>query len=101
MHKLRAGDIGYIPSLELAGAAASAQFPIQAIISLQERRPRTLKHGDMFGVFDPNGDVIGGPNSPDGLYYRDTRHLSHTCLTINGRRPMLLSSTLRDDNATL
>ncbi len=37
-----------------------------------------------------------------GLYYRDTRHLSHYYLTINGNvRPILLSSTLRDDNSVL
>ncbi|AIC26463.1 amylo-alpha-1,6-glucosidase protein [Rhizobium etli bv. mimosae str. IE4771] len=81
--------------------AAVAQFFIPAAASLQERRPRTLKHGDTFAVFDYNGDALSGPGSPEGLYHRDTRYLSHLHLTINGQRPMLLSSTLRDDNATL
>ncbi|AJC78511.1 amylo-alpha-1,6-glucosidase protein [Rhizobium etli bv. phaseoli str. IE4803] len=81
--------------------AAVAQFFIPAAASLQERRPRTLKHGDTFAVFDYNGDALSGPGSPEGLYHRDTRYLSHLYLTINGQRPMLLSSTLRDDNATL
>ncbi|MDY6859663.1 MAG: amylo-alpha-1,6-glucosidase [Pseudomonadota bacterium] len=79
----------------------SAQFFIPAAASLQERRPRTLKHGDTFAVFDHNGDVLSGPGSPEGLFHRDTRYLSHYYLTIGGERPMLLSSTLRDDNATL
>jgi len=78
-----------------------AQFFIPASASLQERRPRTLKHGDTFAVFDHNGDALSGPGSPEGLFHRDTRYLSHLYLTINNRRPMLLSSTLRDDNATL
>lgn len=78
-----------------------AQFFIPAAASLQERRPRTLKHGDTFAVFDHNGDAISGPGSPEGVFHRDTRYLSHLYLTINGQRPMLLSSTLRDDNATL
>lgn len=78
-----------------------AQFFIPAAASLQERRPRTLKHGDMFAVFDHNGDALSGPGSPEGIYHRDTRHLSHLYLTIGGTRPLLLSSTLRDDNATL
>jgi glycogen debranching enzyme len=77
------------------------QFAIPASTSLQERRPRTLKHGDTFAVFDHNGDVLMGPDSPDGLYHRDTRHLSQLVLLLNGARPMLLSSTLRDDNAAL
>jgi len=84
-----------------AGAAPLAQFFIPATASLQERRPRTLKHGDTFAVFDHNGDALSGPGSPEGIYHRDTRHLSHLYLTIEDARPMLLSSTLRDDNATL
>ncbi|MDX3905156.1 MAG: amylo-alpha-1,6-glucosidase [Pigmentiphaga sp.] len=89
------------PSSGSASAAHIAQFFIPASASLQERRPRTLKHGDTFAVFDHNGDALSGPGSPEGLYYRDTRHLSHLYLTVDGVRPMLLSSTLRDDNAIL
>jgi len=77
------------------------QFFIPATTSLQERRPHTLKHGDTFAICDHNGDVLSGAGSPDGIFHRDTRYLSHLHLAINGRRPMLLSSTLRDDNATL
>ena len=33
--------------------------------------------------------------------HRDTRHLSHLYLTLDGHRPLLLSSTVRDDNAVL
>jgi glycogen debranching enzyme len=82
-------------------AASPEQFQISAFTSLQERRPRTLKHGDTFAVLDPNGDILSGAGSPDGLYHRDTRHLSHLDLLINRARPILLSSTLRDDNAAL
>ncbi|AHF83118.1 amylo-alpha-1,6-glucosidase [Rhizobium leguminosarum bv. trifolii WSM1689] len=90
------------PATASSGLAAPvAQFFIPAAASLQERRPRTLKHGDTFAVFDYNGDALSGPGSPEGLFHRDTRYLSHLYLTINGQRPMLLSSTLRDDNATL
>src|SRR3954470_12320151 len=90
------------PAAALPGPAAPfAQFFIPAAASLQERRPRTLKHGDTFAVFDYNGDALSGPGSPEGLFHRDTRYLSLFYLTINGQRPMLLSSTLRDDNATL
>jgi glycogen debranching enzyme len=83
------------------GVAPVAQFFIPAAASLQERRPRTLKHGDSFAVYDHNGDILSGPGSHEGLYYNDTRHLSHLYLTLNGSRPMLLSSSLRDDNAAL
>ncbi|HVX99851.1 MAG TPA: amylo-alpha-1,6-glucosidase [Pseudorhodoplanes sp.] len=90
-----------LPKQEATGGARLAQFFIPAAASLQERRPRTLKCGETFAVFDHNGDVLSGPGSPEGLYHRDTRFLSHFYLTVDGARPMLLSSTLRDDNATL
>ncbi|WP_404400490.1 glycogen debranching N-terminal domain-containing protein [Pelagibacterium halotolerans] len=80
------GDVGY-------GVTARA--------SLQEGRTRTLKHGDTFGVFDFNGDIHAAPGGAEGLFHRDTRHLSELTLSLNGVRPLLLSSTLRDDNATL
>lgn len=91
-----------MPGPAPAGAnAPMAQFFIPATASLQERRPRTLKHGDTFGLFDHNGDALSGPGSPEGIFHRDTRHLSHLYLTMAGLRPILLSSTPRDDNAAL
>ena len=94
-------DAGAQPPAPLHPGTPVAQFFIPASASLQERRPRTLKHGDTFAVFDHNGDALSGPGSPEGIYHRDTRYLSHLYLTIEGLRPLLLSSTLRDDNATL
>jgi glycogen debranching enzyme len=35
------------------------------------------------------------------LFHRGTRYLSHLYLTVDAERPLLLSSTLRDDNASL
>jgi glycogen debranching enzyme len=89
------------PAALPAREGETAQFQIGAATSLQERRPRTLKHGDCFAVYDANGDIVSAPGSPDGLYFRDTRHLSRLHLSLNGARPLLLSSGLRDDNAAL
>ncbi len=80
---------------------AAENFGVPASVSLQERRPRTLKHGDTFGLFDPNGDIVSGPGSPEGLFHRDTRYLSQLFLTLGGVRPLLLSSSVRDDNTAL
>src|SRR5215469_1837613 len=82
--------------------AGTSDFYISAATSAAERRPpRALKHGDTFAVFDDNGDVAGGDLGPAGLYYRDTRHLSHFVVSLDGERPLLLSSNLQDDNAVL
>ena len=86
---------------EPAAPAQPDQFYIPATVSLGERRTRTLKSGDTFAVFDAAGDVLGGPGSSDGVYHRDTRHLSQLSMLVSGQRPMLLSSILRDDNAEL
>jgi glycogen debranching enzyme len=83
------------------GNVPFTQFFIPATTSLQEGRRLTLKHGDTFAVFDQNGDALAGPDSSEGIYHCDTRHLSLFYLSVDGARPMLLSSTLRDDNATL
>lgn len=74
---------------------------VPADTSLQEQRPRTMKHGDTFAVYDHNGDIVQSEGGPEGLYHADMRHLSHLRLLINGVRPMLLRSGLRDDNAAL
>jgi glycogen debranching enzyme len=81
--------------------ARGEEYLVPATTSLPERRPRTLKHGDGFGVFDHLGDAMPGPGTPEGLFFRDTRHLSRLSLTLNGERPILLSSNVRSDNATL
>ncbi len=89
-------------SWKSVGAAAPHQpFAIGAAASLQDLRPLILKHGDTFAVFDRNGDVSSGAGTAQGLYHRDTRHLSGFGLTFDGAQPLLLSSSLRDDNATL
>ena len=76
-------------------------FSVSTSVSLQERRYRTIKNGDMFGVFDHGGDILSGLGGTDGLYHQDTRHLSRFDLALAGRRPLLLSSALGMDNVML
>ncbi len=87
-------------ALPVIKTAADA-YTVGATSVWSERRLHTLKHGDMFGVFDQSGNILNGPGIADGLYFRDTRHLSGFGLILDGVRPILLSSTLRENNATL
>jgi len=80
---------------------APEPFSVAATVSLQERRYRTIKNGDTFGVFDHGGDIIAVLGGTDGLYHRDTRHLSRFDMALGGMRPLLLSSTLGTDNVML
>jgi glycogen debranching enzyme len=64
-------------------------------------RTRVLKHGDLFAVFDRFGDMeLSGP-AELGIYHQDTRFLSRLVLRLQGKRPLLLNSTIREDNASL
>jgi glycogen debranching enzyme len=78
--------------------APAAQFSIAAGATFQERRTRTLKHGDTFAVFDHRGDIGIETGSAEGLYNRDTRILSQLTLLLEEARPLLLSSMIQDDN---
>jgi glycogen debranching enzyme len=70
-----------------------------AIVSETERALlRVLKHGDSFAVFGPSGDIVQRPAGEQGFYFAGTRFLSKIELRLGGRRPLLLSSTISEDN---
>ncbi|MFZ5558167.1 MAG: glycogen debranching N-terminal domain-containing protein [Pseudomonadota bacterium] len=77
------------------------QFYILSTSARVDDRTRVLKHGDTFAVFDRFGDVevLGRPEL--GIYHQDTRFLSRLALRIGGARPLLLSSTVKEDNSLL
>jgi glycogen debranching enzyme len=80
---------------------AAARFSIETGPSPRERRPRALKHGHTFAVFDARGDIVDRDGGSDGVYHRDTRYLSRFVLTLNGAPLLLLSSNVQADNAVL
>jgi glycogen debranching enzyme len=51
--------------------------------------PLTILDGSTFCICDERGDVTSDTH---GFFAADTRFLSRLCLTINGERPLLLSS---------
>nr|WP_244396008.1 amylo-alpha-1,6-glucosidase [Beijerinckia indica] len=65
------------------------------------RPRRTLKYGDAFAVLDSHGDIGATPGGPDGIFFFDTRYLSHLEMLLNGSPPLLLGSDVRDDNSML
>lgn len=65
------------------------------------RPRRTLKHGDCFAVLDSHADIGATLGGPDGIFFCDTRYLSHLKMLLNGKQPLLLGSNVRDDNSIL
>ena len=74
---------------------------VPGVVSLAASSRRTLKHGDSFAMFDEFGDVVEFEHSPTGLFHNDTRFLSRLVFTLEGHRPLMLSSTVQTDNVTL
>lgn len=77
------------------------QFYILATSSLADDRTRVLKHGETFAVFDRHGDIRQVGLGVQGIYHEGTRFLSRLELRLGKDRPLLLSSTVKDDNALL
>jgi glycogen debranching enzyme len=79
----------------------SEQFYILATSPRAEENARVLKHGETFAVFDHFGDLRPVGMGEEGIYHEGTRHLTRFGLWIDRHRPLLLSSTVREDNALL
>ena len=82
-------------------AEALSPVLVPGVVSLAASSRRTLKHNDSFAMFDEFGDVFEVEHSPAGLFHRDTRFLSRLHFTLEGHRPMVLSSTVQPDNVML
>jgi glycogen debranching enzyme len=77
------------------------EYYILANSTLADDRTRVLKNGETFAVFDRTGDLHPIGRGQQGLYHDGTRHLSRLELRIENERPILLSSTLTDDNSAV
>ncbi len=77
------------------------EYYVRASSALADDRTRVLKYGDTFAVFNRYGDIEAFGPSQFGLFHAESRHLSRFAMRINQQQPLLLSSTIRDDNAFL
>jgi glycogen debranching enzyme len=66
---------------------------VVAVLDQRTERLYSIKEGDMFLFADAEGDLDAEEAIGAGLYYRDTRFLSDYVLTVDGRSPLLLSTS--------
>ena len=79
-----------------------AESPFYIPMTGPAARPRrSLKHDDTFIVLDSHGDIGASAGGPDGLFNSDTRYLARLELVLDEVQPLLLGSSLRDDNSAL
>jgi len=88
------------PAVTPVKAVPETPFYISGTRSSTRAR-RTLKQGDCFAVFDSYADIGATTGGSDGIYFHDTRYLSHFEMQLNGKQPLLLGSNVRDDNSIL
>ncbi len=62
---------------------------------------QVLKYGDTFLLLDKMGEAGVPDINEQGLYHAGTRYLSGWELLIEGNNPMLLNSTMKEDNSVM
>jgi glycogen debranching enzyme len=77
------------------------EYYVRASSALADDRTRVLKYSDTFAVFNRYGDIEAFGPSQFGLFHAESRHLSRFTMRVNQQQPLLLSSTIREDNAFL
>jgi len=77
------------------------RYYILATSALVDERTRVLKHGDTFAIFDRYGDIRTVGTGQQGVFQGDTRMLSRLELRLGSAHPLLLSSTVTEDNSVM
>ena len=79
-------------TLDEEAAARVLNEGVAVVLHDEANRLLATKEGEMFLYANEEGNLAAGFQGM-GLYYRDTRFLSHYELTVDGRPPVLLSSS--------
>jgi glycogen debranching enzyme len=83
---------------QLVEVNTAQQFYIATAATPADDRPRVLKYGDLFAVFNRRGDIERFGLGEEGLFYEGTRFLSELVLYIGEARSLQLSCTTTRDN---
>src|SRR6266478_6262640 len=75
------------------------EYYVRAQSSLANNQTNVHMAGDLFAVFDRRGDFRTLSSTGRGLFYKEMRHLSRLVLRLEEHAPLLLSSSVRLDNA--
>lgn len=64
-------------------------------------RINILNHSNTFAIFDRWGNIYPHGKMVQGIYHEGTRYINKLILTINNKKPLLLSSNIKEDNDIL
>ena len=77
------------------------KFHIPADAVNYDDRIKVLNHSDTFAIFDRWGDVHPYAKKAHGIFHQGTRFINRLELRINQKKPLLLSSSIKEDNDML
>lgn len=75
-----------------------AKFHIHADAVNNDDRVKVLNHADSFAIFDRWGDVHPYTKKAQGIFHQGTRFINRLELRLNKKKPLLLSSCIKEDN---
>ena len=77
------------------------QWYVLATSARAEERLQVLKSDETFALFNRFGDIQPWDAGEQGLYQDDTRFLSRLEMLVNGKRPMYLGASVKENNSLL
>lgn len=81
--------------------SAEEKFHIPADAVNIDDRVKVLNHLDSFAIFDRWGDIHPQARKAQGIFHQGTRFLNRLELRLNKKKPVLLSSSIKEDNDIL
>ncbi len=83
------------------GITEESKYHIGGDVVYVDDRVRVLNHFDTFGIFDRWGDIHPQGKKLHGIYHQGTRFINKLELRVNGHKPLLLSSAIKESNQEL
>ncbi|WP_423147827.1 glycogen debranching N-terminal domain-containing protein [Rubrolithibacter danxiaensis] len=77
------------------------KFHISADAVNSDERVNVLNHSNTFAIFDRWGNIYPQGKMVQGIYHEGTRFINRLVLAINGKKPLLLSSAIKEENDIL
>jgi len=74
------------------------KFHIHADAVSNDDRVKVLNYADSFAIFDRWGDIHPYTKKAQGIFHQGTRFLNRLELRLNKKKPLLLSSSIKEDN---
>lgn len=77
------------------------EYHISADAVNTDEKNKVINHYNTFGLFDHLGNISATGKMVQGIYHDGTRFINELVMLVNGRKPLLLSNTIKEENEIL